>query len=435
MDISSNKFAVVSSKVNKSSLGAINSLVFLFILYALFAFKRIKEIGATELNGVSGTNEIVIYLLFGVLLLFFSKAPLKRKIIFWVAIFTIYLLICSKNVYNKPDFYYALGVFIVPFLFLFGFNIKNKEQSIMIMKIILIICGAYSILALYSVGNYAAMNDMMGNTVKTNLDEQYRPSLMLGSSITVSYYLIITMPIIHFIILNVKERIWKNIAYIVFFLCILSVTLLLSRLAFLVMVVLLILFLFRIKSARRRVILLLSVIIFGGIFIWINDYNIQRLFLGFSDDSSSLSRFDALEVGWIAFRNNPITGTGMGQYYIRTFENNMTVIYGRDSLVDPHNVYILFLSETGIIGTGIIIIGFIFLVKHFFKIKDKGLRFAALSTIFVMGGMLLGGSQLVNEISFSIIFWSYMSLYLACKNINFGEKIETKQQELTGNGE
>jgi O-antigen ligase len=131
------------------------------------------------------------------------------------------------------------------------------------------------------------------------------------------------------------------------------------------------------------------------IFLLIPSLN-QAFLKRIQPDSSFYGRFSFNQLSLYLFSQKPILGHGFGAYQLLS-ANAFGVsesIYGRDMGVAPHNDYLLFLSETGIIG----FLAFIFLIYSLLKLgntiyKNKNLILKAEGSILlaVLTGVLIFG--------------------------------------------
>ncbi len=86
----------------------------------------------------------------------------------------------------------------------------------------------------------------------------------------------------------------------------------------------------------------------------------------FGADSQSLLglRFDIWSTGLLIFKDYPIIGIGIGNF------ENFYSIYSGDDLRGAHNVYLVLLVETGLVGLSVFILLFIIIFSKLYKLKD-----------------------------------------------------------------
>lgn len=110
---------------------------------------------------------------------------------------------------------------------------------------------------------------------------------------------------------------------------------------------------------RKRVLIFLSFIILVTLLaFW------GRLFSDFSKDI--FLRVDLLKISIFLFKDSPVFGVGVNNFYFKEAFYQKTVT---PTLLQPvHNIYFLFLSETGITG---LLLMFLFLKETFLQILKK----------------------------------------------------------------
>lgn len=409
-------------KQGKKNPFLIYLIIFIF-LYALFAFERIKEIASFRIEGFAVTNELWI-IPFSLFLYYFLKkrnpgsiSIRKVNIIFIVIVFfyIINILIGGMNLDSYSQYFYASALFLVPMLLYFPTSRLNRESINFSLRVLVVTCLIYAILAIVLTTNYAYFMDLVGNpTGDYRYYSHYRASMMLGSSITVSYYLNLTLPICFYLFYKSKERKWRIISAVTIALNVIATFLLLSRAASLISILIVTAYLLIISGGRKgngKKIIILFTMLIPLLYAFLN-YDLSRITMGF-DYNSTEGRFLAANLGLYIFSQFPIFGSGVGRFFERAYDYRYIEVDGITGLIDPHNLYILILSELGIVGIFLTISMFIYLFTRFKFIKDKVLRQTAILTIISFSIGALGGSQLMNEISFATIFWIYMGLFNA----------------------
>jgi len=413
----------IKSHENKNNLKKYSFSAYLIcfiFLYALFALNRIKKTLSFSVEGVTVTNEIWIV----VLICFLLSINRRRKQLLYK--YNFYLGIClflyilvvimgGFNIDSISQYIYSVFIFITPILLYFKISNFSNDDIIFLFKIIIIMCLIYAIFAIVLTKNYAFFMGLLGNPIDNyRYYSQYRPSMMLGSSITVSYYFNLTLPICFYIFYKSKKKKWRIISASTIAINLLATFVLLSRAASLCSIFIILYNIFFIKNNENKYsgkIILFILFVIAGIYSFQN-YDLSRLTIGFDASSSSVyERLMASSLGLYIFSKNPIIGSGMGRFFKRVYENRYIVVDGFSGLIDPHNMYVLVLSETGLIGFILIIMIFLILFKSFSNIQEKMLRQTAYLTLFAFLFDAMGGSHLFNEISYSIIFWIYMGLF------------------------
>ena len=163
------------------------------------------------------------------------------------------------------------------------------------------------------------------------------------------------------------------------------------------------------KFNSLKIILPVIVVFIIGAFLFLqNNYIMQRFITTNLSDQSVVQRQELMSQSLSMFWKNPMVGVGVNNFY-----NNLTIItyQQKDYLIQPvHNIFLLVMSETGIIGLFFLSILFI---KSAFKIlKNKQNKKYLLLLIFVIIflGMFdhylltLQQGQLLLSLVFGVIF-------------------------------
>ncbi|KAB2494538.1 O-antigen ligase family protein [Priestia endophytica] len=424
----------MSLSINKNTKKySILPMIILFILfYALFSPDRIKKTFSLIIHERNVTNEIWLIPLATVISYLYIK-QMKRKVAsthnFYIGIcIYIYLIVIAIGAFNATSFsqyIYASLIFTIPFLMLFVTSHLNREEIDYIIKRIILINLIYSILAIILSTNYAYFMNLMGNPVDDyRYYSQYRASMMIGSSITVSYYMNLTLPLCFYLFYSSDNRKWKIISSLAILTNIIATLVLLSRNATFTMLVITLLSFFLLRAKRgnykTKVAMVVGLVISG--IIASNSYDLSRLMNGFSSQGNSISeRLEAGNLGIYIFSKYPIFGSGMGKFFERIYDNRNISVDGVPGLVDPHNMYIFMLSELGLIGLCLLALIIFILFRSFSLMRNKILRRTGYITLIAFIINQAGGSQLINEISYSVVFWTYIGLFNA-HSLKFEEK-------------
>lgn len=397
-------------------------LISFIFLYALFVPTRIKILASFKVEGIKTTNEMwiipLIFLILYITKYINTKLLIKSKNSFFVIILYMYILIIvvgGFNAISMSQYIYAALLFLLPILLFFSVSYCDVNDIKFLLKLFVIVCLIYSVFAIILSTRYAFFMDLVGNPIdKYRGYKQYRASMMLGSSIAVSYYFNMTLPICFYVFYESIENKWKIISALSIITNIIATFLFLSRAAVLCMVLIIIFLLFFIKNNKNKVILktILLIFLMMSIILIIKKYDLSRLSLGFDKSESSIAlRLTSGKLGLHIFSKYPILGSGMGRYFERAYTNNYISVDGLIGLVDPHNMYVLILSETGLIGLFIILVMFLTLFIRFLNIKKRMLRQTACMVLFAFLFDAMGGSHLFISMSFSILFWIYMGVF------------------------
>lgn len=404
-------------------------LICLMFLYPLLAMSRIKAIGAPIISGMTGTNQVwIIPVLFLIIKFFSIRRGKSLKIMdsgFLVALFLLFivLVIGGFNAVSIEQYLYAIALFTVPILLLFTISKSDINYLGFFLKFFIFVCLAYSLFSIFASINYQIVMDFIGLTNYSgavNLEGQYRARTMIGSAITVAFYYNLSLPLLFYMYFSSRKTKWEYISLISIVMNLIATFLTLSRAGFYVAILvslLCITYQIKHRSLFRKKLLVFCSVIIGFVYI-AGQYNIGRLFEKISFITTDFDRFEGIQLALHIFKVFPIFGSGMGHYFIRMYEYRYLQVDGFYGLVDPHNLYVLLLSEIGFIGFALVIILFILMIKKISIIKDIMFRKTGYIMLFAMALGALGGSQLANEISYASVFWIYMSVFYAASYLD-----------------
>jgi len=354
-------------------------------LYALLAPSRIKTLNfwfSKEINaGIS--NEIFIFPILIIIIICCSIGFLKNNKQFFKRIFitVVGLSILFTNYFfakNLENYLISLFFVVPPFLIITICGISNIRW-----KQLLLFFSYFSTLYGLFVIAYGLI---------TTKSITSRPAAMLGSSISISIYLLFGSLCLIYLIENYyKNKKVKGVSYVCFFLNLAIILLLQSRLAFLNAIILLAFLLTRKIGVMTKI--FLGIIAVVGLSVALITLDIGRIIV--FGDSSSVSRLEAFKQSFSIWLINPVFGTGMGGAFPRLWQptiSNYHTFEGYTILVDPHNVYAMVIVEFGLIGILIFIGTFIYL---FYKNR----QIYKIMFLVILLTSLLGGSFIFNEIS------------------------------------
>lgn len=408
----------------KSSHPIIVYLSIFIFLYAILGFDRIKKFFSFNVEGHSVTNELWIIPLICYFIYFFDAYSRRRLLIskenlFFINIIFLYVIIIlvgGMNLVSYSHYFYASTLFIVPMLMYFPMSRIDIKQTNLILKIFLLSCLFYAVFAIILSTNYAFFMELVGNPINYRYNSQYRAAMMIGSSITVSYYLNLTLPLCFYFFYRNAEIKWRYIALITISVNIIATFILLSRAASLIAILISIVYVLFLGSKNNRVknkLLILFMLVIGVFYSYFY-YDLSRIISGFgSEGASTDSRLNTANLGLNIFYDFPLFGSGMGRFFKRVYESRYIEVNGINGLIDPHNMYIMIMSEMGIAGLFVTVLMFAYFFYNFSFIRDNALRRTAFITIiaFLIGG--IGGTHLFINISFATVFWIYMGVFNA----------------------
>lgn len=396
-------------------------LISFMFLYPLFTLTRIKQIASPTVDMMATTNELWIMpamlLVKKIIFNSHNKKSYKVIVLVWIISLFIIILLGGFRVSNFEQYIFAVVVFLTPMFFLSVFTQKDMLYLNFFIKLFVIVCLTYSILYIILVSSFGNLSVLLGNGISSKSiisSNQYRVRMMIGSTITVANYFVISLPILFFSYFTNKKNFWSKVSLLAIIANMCATILTLSRLAFFasVLVALICIIFQKEKQISKGKSLIIIIIGIVAICYIAREYDITRLFMGFSD-SSTLARAESAKLALQIFKLYPIMGSGMGYYFTRVYSDKELVVDGISGLIDPHNAYLLILSELGISGSIIILLLLCYIIRRISKIPYKIFRTTGYSIIIAAGLVSFGGSHLINEISYSIVFWIYISMFYA----------------------
>ncbi len=259
-------------------------------------------------------------------------------------------------------------------------------------------------------------------------DSERRGVLPLGVSTVIGAYFGMVLPLMFSGMAGFEKK-WQRIA------CGLGIPILSlgclftsSRTTLLMLVVVLFLSFIFIRVRRARF-LMNSVLIIGTLVllvVFISRMNFERL--GKVKDASTNWRERGLIVSWMIFRDAPVFGAGVEsnfqrqggdfRFVLKSSVLQESIMYnGEVGPTEPHNLYALILSETGLVG---IIMALIFFGRTMWILlrRPRSEKFSAnhlyfrgyLIGAFAVAFHSLGGSDLVTKPRISALFWLFLSV-------------------------
>jgi len=177
----------------------------------------------------------------------------------------------------------------------------------------------------------------------------------------------------------------------------------------------------RVKN-KKRVLIICGLLLFVLVgFLSLLQLNSEKLnnFL-YSDRSSWQSRIMIWRAAWEMIRDHPALGIGPGMFqdYYLKYQSRFPVPYLEWAVPQPHNLFLAFWLETGLLGLA----GFIWLLAIFFK-KLFGLfkksNYFATILIMLMGYILIHGladtTYFKNDLA--VVFWLAVALGISLPNV------------------
>jgi O-antigen ligase len=393
---------------NKICILYSESLIFFLVFYAMMMPQRFKQIWGVVIDGITRSHEIFLYSLLIILKIVidivYKRIRFEKVLWLLVGLSLIYMVMSTILSGINPQSLYALITMIIPTSMLLFLDFKHMRTKQLFFYFIGFMTIFYSVFVLMFLTNYEIFESL--------IPYNRRPHLMIGSSVAVSYVLVLFLPVNVFKLYDSKKVISKSYFFIASFLSIGAVAMLLSRGAFITLVIVLALAFILYKGNLKTNIFLGLFILLGVLSLYYLHitYDLTRVFNDIDLNGSDQSRRNAFLLAYEIFKDHLIFGTGMGQYFIRVWESFYLTYNEMNGLVDPHNVYIMMLSELGILGSLLYASIHGYILWHVFKLKNYNKRILIFLTYVALGIMHLGGSHLMNEFSVAVVMISIILL-------------------------
>ena len=395
--------------------------------YALFGLTRMKYWFGGTIDGMPCSN--IWWLLIGYAFYFLVFQSLQKyKKVYLYIIICIVGLILSHCVFadtsaNILKIIYACIIYVCPIILFWAPNLNYKYANIL-LKLFILWGSIYALLSIFAcLGGYSFLREMLGDNSQVDVSGNYvRAHLMLGSSITVSYFFNFMLPVLFAYLFVKMDCFNKKILIFCIILNFIATIAMGSRLAFICALLQIVSFFLisRIKFLHKVIIISVGCIVLICFILNIdiiygllpsNYASLKRIvnLLGnptqaFATNSDSL-RFAAMSGGIRIWKDNILLGIGSGTIFERLYNEKFISYNNMKFLIDPHNLYVLLLSEQGIIGLALFACLVILILRSFSLIIDPILRRIIYIFIFAILFDSIGGSQLMNEPYFSILFW------------------------------
>ena len=227
-----------------------------------------------------------------------------------MSVFTCYYYYYSGfHAISTTQYVYAVLLFLVPSLLFFITSKLQEGELHFLLKLFVVTSLIYSLFAIVLTTNYAFFMRLIGNPVDNyRYYGQYRASMMLGSSITVSYYFNLTLPLCFYSFYHSPEKKWKKLSAFAAGANVVATLVLLSRNANFVMVGIVVYCLFFMSKTSRvfgKTVISMFLLITAGLFAT-SKYDLSRLLIGLDRSGSSVAlRLEATQLALVILRRNP----------------------------------------------------------------------------------------------------------------------------------
>lgn len=384
-------------------------MFFLAYLVPLFLFRSWKLWLAPTVDGVLGTNEIYVALLYIVCGLFTWFTIEHKKVIkvgspaFYYILFFVYVVFSNLCFVNQVDCQniYAIAVILIPM----GMSVipqrtvrVNFRGLVFFVSIIAIIYATLGIL--YS------------------LNRSGRVNLPLGVSTTVVYFYLVAIPVINLSVKLCRSKLSRTCFFIGLWLTVIASFLTLSRAGSAVVLFLVAMIIFNDGSKNKISRRVFGIILLVSILLFVSSYfDISRLISGFSDNSTS-ERVRGSLLGLEIFKNNFLIGCGNGTYFERLYTyrhwtDKLITVYNTTGYFDPHNLYVLLLSENGFTGFILFCLFFKSIINRIRSIQNIFVKNAGIQLCLGILIYSFASSDLMNLVGISMIVWLLLGLFVS----------------------
>jgi len=393
----------------KKTTGFTYLLLIFLILYSLFAFSSIKTIGAPIIDGIKGNNMLfLIGIVWLFRFLFMKKTKSNLKV--FISIFIAFSFAIISFIFNKnSQSLYAVLIAFLPLLLVSTANEYEGKKFKSFLKIVTLLSIVYSLFVFLEFLSY----DFFALKFSLSSTASYvtRHATMLGTSITTSYYFILNIPF-EVIAGNMLEKKWKKYTYLSIILSVIAIIISQSRICFITLGVYFVFYFLNFNKNIKLHNKVLIILLVSVLMVWVlNNDQLSRLYQSYGESFSTETRVNVLKIGIDEFSRHPIVGSGIATYYKRLWNSStrFVVIHNSLSLIDPHNMFIYILVEQGLVGGFLLLILFYNLKKDYYNplpsFIKKNIKILLIGLIIIF----CCGSQLINEINYSVLFWTYFT--------------------------
>lgn len=379
----------------------------------------------------SASLNLYIFFICIMFIFFFSEKRIFKNYnnYLWIYIFIIFWIYIVVNSYLTENNFRSLQSAIsqIRFLilalaigFFFQFNIKALNKLILTIGLIIFF------VSIDTIYQYFFGHDIFG--IEPSYDTNpYRLSGPFGKELIVGGYIsFLSAPVISYCFLNLNKSFnLKNFYFIIFILTTFFAVLLSGeRMSLLFYCCNIFCLLFFID--KKKIILISSLLIITLFSMYTLNQNVKSRINNFIFDLKNFENSNHARLFSSAYniwKDNKISGVGLKNYRIICDESQIDKLTDKQTLCSthPHNIYLEFLSETGLIGLilfSIFIINFlIFIKKHFKKLDNiqKPIFIGSLSVVLFYIWPVKSNGSFFSTFS-ATLFWFNIGLILLTIN-------------------
>ena len=331
----------------------------------------------------------------------------------------------NELIITKAFFYLRLILFLISAKYFFENKYFNKKLSLIFLIFLLIIFvdAQFQIFTGVSLFGNSSQYEQRGSF---NISGIFFEEEVLGS------YLSRMLPIIiFFIIIYFRKKLSLSIGLIIFFIALWTTLFTGERVALFLLILNLVVFIFYIKKIK----IALSVI-FLAFLIVVSSIKFNEKVFNRIVETTQNQIFSDNKIYWISetytnhiissyyiFLDNKIFGSGPKSFRIECKKYQHIV---KGCSTHPHNIFMQILTETGMIGFTIFIIGIFWLYKlffinliNFFKKKNSSnyLYFIPLASLIIQFLPFLPSGNFFNNWLSIIFFYTFSLIFLDLKKL------------------
>ncbi len=379
----------------------------------------------------SASLNLYIFFICIMFIFFFSEKRIFKNYnnYIWIYIFIIFWIYIVVNSYLTENNFRSLQSAIsqIRFLilalaigFFFQFNVKALNKLILTIGLIIFF------VSIDTIYQYFFGHDIFG--IEPSYDTNpYRLSGPFGKELIVGGYIsFLSAPVISYCFLNLNKSFnLKNFYFIIFILTTFFAVLLSGeRMSLLFYCCNIFFLLFFID--KKKIILISSLLIITLFSMYTLNQNVKSRINNFIFDLKNFENSNHARLFSSAYniwKDSKISGVGLKNYRIICDESKIDKLTDKQTLCSthPHNIYLEFLSETGLIGLilfSIFIINFlIFIKKHFKKLDNirKSIFIGSLSVVLFYIWPVKSNGSFFSTFS-ATLFWFNIGLILLTIN-------------------
>lgn len=260
----------------------------------------------------------------------------------------------DKRISLTNSIRFSMYIFI---FYLISYKIKSSKQISMILKCFVFASFLSGIYSLFQIGYTLYLG--------YSIDPSIRISSFLENPNNLSAYSILSIFIVLSLLINSKSKKSKMLYALLIVLLAINIIFSQSRSALLAIVFGFLLF----AILWNRKFLIVSVLIPLVLFI-IPQSRVR--FMQIFDATQNSSRFNIWEITKLMIKDNPIFGIGYENFsnaYSTYIKNNLSYSIGEGYVaIHPHNIFLKFQVELGILGTLLFILFLICIIFTFYKL-------------------------------------------------------------------